>query len=101
MTLVFDLSECGLDVVPAPFVVEAAPDQRGYERTPTAGAHSSIEFRDKLIVQRYVQTHVYNIAHNLLSDRAGRGCQKRVAEGAQRDEGSHAAESHRRTYYKS
>ncbi|HUR48013.1 MAG TPA: hypothetical protein VMY88_00585, partial [Acidimicrobiales bacterium] len=63
MTAVFDLSERSLDVVPAPFVVEAAPDQCGDEGATPAGAHSSVEFGDELVVQRNVQANVLKLAH--------------------------------------
>lgn len=56
-------TERRLDVVPAPFVVEAAPDEFTDERAPLARADPAVELGHELVVQRYVHTHVPNLAH--------------------------------------
>jgi hypothetical protein len=61
-------SKRGFDVIPAPFVVQAALDGFGDECTPLARADSSIQLSDQFVLQRYVQTHVLRIAHSLCQE---------------------------------
>jgi hypothetical protein len=53
------------DVIPALFVVQPALDEFGDECTPLSGADPSIQLSDQFVLQRYVHTHVLNIAHRL------------------------------------
>lgn len=52
-----------LDLIPAPFILEAAPYQSGNERTATPGPGPSIKILDKIVVQLNVQSHVFNNTH--------------------------------------
>jgi hypothetical protein len=51
---VAQLSQGGLDVVPALFVVEAAADQLGDEGAPLTSTDPPVELGDQRIIQRYV-----------------------------------------------
>jgi hypothetical protein len=57
-------SECRLDVIPAPFIVQATLNEFGDERTPLSGADSTIQLSHQLVLQHYVHTHVLSLAHN-------------------------------------
>lgn len=58
-------SEGGLDVLPAPLVIEAAPDQFGDESAPLTSTRPAVELGDQVVIQRYVQSHVQMMAHTM------------------------------------
>jgi hypothetical protein len=60
---VWQLTECGFDVVPAPLVLESASDQFRNECAAASGPNALIQLCDHVIVKRYVQTHVLMLAH--------------------------------------
>lgn len=64
VTIVAQLAERRLDVIPASLVIEAPPNQFGDERAPPARTHPPIQLRYQLIVQSYVHTHVLILPHN-------------------------------------
>ena len=64
VTVVGDLRERGLDVVPASLVLKASPHQLGDDGAAPTSAGAPIELTHQLVVQRYVQTHVLRLAHN-------------------------------------
>jgi hypothetical protein len=65
MTGVVNLPKGGLDVVPATLIVESALDNTGDKRAPATRANPAIELCYQVIIQCYVQSHVFSITHNL------------------------------------
>jgi hypothetical protein len=61
-----------LDVIPAPLVIESAPDQLRDETTAASRAYSLIEFSHEGVVQRYVHSHVPKLAHRFAIAAAAR-----------------------------
>ena len=51
------------DVVPSAFVIEAAADQLGDERTSAATPATAVELVEELVVELYVHSHVRRLAH--------------------------------------
>ena len=63
MAGVGDAAERCFDVVPAPLVVEPAPDQLSDECAALSRAGTPVEFSHEFVVQSDVQPHGPNLAH--------------------------------------
>lgn len=63
MAGVGDAAERCFDVVPAPLVVEPAPDQLSDECAALSRAGTPVEFSHEFVVQNDVQQHGPNLAH--------------------------------------
>ncbi len=63
---VLELTEGGLDLVPPTLVVEAPSDQLGDELAALPRPRSAVELGHQFVIQRYVQTHVFSLAHERL-----------------------------------
>ncbi len=70
MPLVGERSEAGLDVFPAPLVVECAAQRFTDERAATSPADVSVELLDEVVIEAYVQSHGHKLAHNATHMRA-------------------------------
>jgi len=57
VAVVGQATKSGFDVVPTPFVLEAASNEFGDERAASAWARPPIELVHEIGIQRYVQTH--------------------------------------------
>src|SRR5581483_6846658 len=60
-----DRSDGREDVVPAPLVLERAPDGVGDEGAPLAFPDASVHGLHELRIKAYVQTHAHNLAHSM------------------------------------
>ena len=72
VTLAGKLAECALDIVPSALVFETTPNQLGHKRAAPPRPRPPVQLGHKLIIQRYVQTHVPRLAHTGDVDRPRR-----------------------------